>query len=134
MDTRRTVLALVFAASLFLLWESWMRASRPPGVEQTSAATSPSVGQAAQTPGPASATTAIPSASQALVPTAAPAKQAPNVAVRSPAASSERVVLQNGSLALEVDTLGARFVKATLLDQPSANYPGGKVLLFDQAA
>lgn len=134
MDTRRTVLALVFAASLFLLWESWMRTSRPPVVESPAVASSSS-GQTAQAPvAPTAAVTGVPSATQSLVPSAAPVKSAPSIVAQAPVPGSERIVLRNANLALEVDTLGARFVKATLLDQPSDNYPGGKVLLFDQAA
>ncbi len=132
MDTRRTVLALVFAASIFLLWESWMRASRPPSVETaTSSQQAGSAGQKSNTP---AGSQTVPTATQAIAPAAAPAKQAANIVGQAPVQGSERVVLQNTNLSLEVDTLGARLVKATLLDQPSTNYAGGKVLLFDQSA
>jgi YidC/Oxa1 family membrane protein insertase len=132
MDTRRTVLALVFAASIFLLWESWMRASRPPVVEP--AASSQQAVPAGQAAVATTGSQAVPTATQSIAPAAVPAKQAGNIVGQMPVASSERVVLQNPNLSLEVDTLGARLVKATLLDQPSTNYSGGKVLLFDQSA
>jgi YidC/Oxa1 family membrane protein insertase len=132
MDTRRTVLALVFAASIFLLWESWMRASRPPVVEP--AASSQQTVPAGQASVATTGSKAVPTATQSIAPAAAPAKQAGNIVGQMPVASSERVVLQNANFSLEVDTLGARLVKATLLDQPSTNYSGGKVLLFDQSA
>ena len=130
MDTRRTVLALVFAASVFLLWESWLRASRP-----EVAAGQPAVTAAPGVSSPAKSVDAVPKASQPLAaPVAAtPAASGTPAPQAAQAPSSERFTLTNKDLSLEVDTAGARLVKATLLDQPSDQHPGGKVLLFDAA-
>jgi len=128
MDARRTVLTLVFVVSLFLLWEAWMRqgASQAP-----TTANQPDLSQSANK---ASASAGgVPSPSVALDKLAPPsgAAAAGQALGDSASKTGERVVLRNTDLALEIDTQGARLVGAVLLNQPSSNYEGGRVRLFD---
>jgi YidC/Oxa1 family membrane protein insertase len=132
MDTRRTILLMVFMVSLFLLWDAWMRQGVPPqattvGSSTPTTATTGSTGTAGMTPGaaPPTGTSALP------VPTmSAPAAANAVTASPTPPVSGQKVVLQNKNLLLEVDPQGGRIVKAVLLTQESVNYPDGLVQLF----
>jgi YidC/Oxa1 family membrane protein insertase len=136
MDTRRAILWVVFSLSLLMLWDAYMRYSGQgsmfggavqPTATETSAASTP-VGQPAT----------VPSASQAIQSAAIPSATAPATAGASsalPAASpatSEKIVLKNQDIELEIDLLGARITRATLLNQASDAYQGNRVVLFDQ--
>jgi YidC/Oxa1 family membrane protein insertase len=141
MDTRRTILLMVFIGSVFLLWDAWTRqsmtqnASSPVGAVATgSDASAPAVGTGvgavATAPAPGAASASVPAAT---LPT--PSLTAPPPAAAAPvlpeAAKGQAIVLQNRDLYLEVSTLGGNLVTARLLDQQSDNYDDGVVRLFD---
>ena len=128
MDTRRTILLMVFMVSLFLLWDAWMRqGATPQGTTMgSSTPTTAATGTTGVTP---SASTPVSSALP--VPTmSAPAASSAVTSAPMPAVSAQKVVLQNKNLLLEVDPQGGRIVKAVLLTQESVNYPDGLVQLF----
>jgi YidC/Oxa1 family membrane protein insertase len=101
-DIRRTVLWVVFTASLFLLWDGWQRHNGHPSMF------SPAPRTAAQAPAPgASAATGVPA------PTAA-AGTAPVAAAAPAAAPSEKVTIRTDVLTVTVDTLGGDIVRAEL--------------------
>ncbi len=129
MDTRRTILLMVFMVSVFLLWDAWMRQGAS-GDSTTTGSGTPNVSSA--TP---SAAPAVAPGSQAVpVPTIATAPAVMPLATTTTemaATSSQRLVLQNKNLLLEIDTLGGRVVRAVLLTQESSNYPNGLVQLFN---
>jgi len=155
MDTRRTILLMVFMVSLFLLWDAWMRqgastdvSRQKPGsssglLESPSATGGGGAGVTGASGGAVSpgASPAVPSGVNALpVPTisAVTPPAAATIATgqgQGAAASAPRIVLQNKNLLLEVDPQGGRIVRAVLLTQESVNYPDGLVQLFsDQPA
>ena len=119
MDVRRTILMLVFVGSLFLLWDAWMRQTVPapkqPGAPNV-------VEPAPAQPG------ALPTPMKPVV-EALPA--AGGAATLAAPMAGETFVLKNRDLELVIDGQGARFVRATLRDQASDQYPDGFVRLFD---
>lgn len=141
MDTRRAILWVIFSVSLLMLWDAYMRHTG-----QGSMFGSPVSTEAPATPAPAGG--AISSSgnnpSQAAVPVATPAASTPSnaqtglpvsaVTGATGAASAERFVLKNSDIEIEVDSLGAKVVKATLLGQLSDAYDAGRVVLFEQTA
>ena len=129
MDLRRTVLIMIFALSVFMLWDAWLRWEANGG-RPASEVPAAQVG-AAPGAGPAAVTGAAelpqPSAQLAGVQAAPPAATAA-------ANAGEVLVLRNRDLLLSVQTAGAKIVKAVLLTQASDNYPDGLVVLLDEAA
>ncbi len=100
-DIRRTVLWVVFTASLFLLWDGWQRHNGHPSMF------SPAPRTAAQAPAPgASAATGVPAATAAAGAALTPAAPV--------AAPSEKVTIRTDVLTVTVDTLGGDIVRAEL--------------------
>jgi YidC/Oxa1 family membrane protein insertase len=139
MDTRRTILLMVFMVSVFLLWDAWMRqgstldAPSQAAASKSGQAESPNAGTTASGSGVPSAPTAVPVPTISASPPPAAstiATGASGAAGQESAAAAQRVVLQNKNLLLEVDPQGARIVRAVLLTQESSNYPDGLVQLF----
>jgi YidC/Oxa1 family membrane protein insertase len=102
MDTQRLILSLIFAGSLFMLWQAWEKEHAPKlpqfaGTADKSGATGnvPSL----NTPGAAPTTGAIPPGGPAAVPTAAaPVK-------------TERVTVTTDYLVAEIDSLGGTLTR-----------------------
>lgn len=145
MDTRRAILWVIFSISLLMLWDAYMRHTGrgsmfgPPAKQAESVAnvseTKANPG-AATTPAPA-ATPAPAPAPVAAVPAPAQAKgQTPGVSKPAEAAgaTSERITLRNKDIELEIDSLGARIIRAVLIREESEAYEGGRVVLFEKSA
>jgi YidC/Oxa1 family membrane protein insertase len=147
MDTRRAILWAIFSISLLMLWDAYMRYSGsgslfgPAEVSQPApepVASSGPVG--VESPGSQAtagrpADVSIPNPTQPLVVTPAapalPAAALSGVPSQSGAETSvERVVLTNEDIELEFDALGAKIIRAKLLDQVSDAYDDKLVTLF----
>ncbi len=142
MDTRRTVLWIVFSLSLFLLYENWLRFNGKPGIF------SPPPPAASQTQGapavagsaPQGSSNDIPAASTATasVPTTATTNTgatvvpgvAPNATVATP---GQRVSIRTDLFAADVDTLGAVLNRVELLAYRDSVDAKQNFVLFNQA-
>ena len=139
MDTRRSILLIVFMVSLFLLWDAWMRQSATTeSVVATGGVAQSAEGSSTLPPSAANDASRLPSndatipqpslkLEQALAPTDA------SIAPPTSASMGERITVKNRDLELVVDSAGGRIVKATLLNQQSNDYSGGFVRLFDDS-
>ena len=129
-DIRRTILWVIFAFSLVMLWDQWQvhNGNRPtffPGASQ------PAVTASA----PASA---VPPAASA-VPAATPGATAmpPGTATPAPAAEAmarERIEVTTDVLNLVFDTEGGSVIRSEFLKHPSAEHPDQPFVLFDSSA
>ena len=129
-DIRRTILWVIFAFSLVMLWDQWQvhNGNRPtffPGASQ------PAVTASA----PASA---VPPAASA-VPAATPGATAmpPGTATPAPAAEAmarERIEVTTDVLKLVFDTEGGSVIRSEFLKHPSAEHPDQPFVLFDSSA
>ena len=129
-DIRRTILWVIFAFSLVMLWDQWQvhNGNRPtffPGASQ------PAVTASA----PASA---VPPAASA-VPAATPGATAmpPGTAAPAPAAEAmarERIEVTTDVLKLVFDTEGGSVSRSEFLKHPSAEHPDQPFVLFDSSA
>ena len=129
-DIRRTILWVIFAFSLVMLWDQWQvhNGNRPtffPGASQ------PAVTASA----PASA---VPPAASA-VPAATPGATAmpPGTAAPAPAAAAmarERIEVTTDVLKLVFDTEGGSVIRSEFLKHPSAEHPDQPFVLFDSSA
>ena len=129
-DIRRTILWVIFAFSLVMLWDQWQvhNGNRPtffPGASQ------PAVTASA----PASA---VPPAASA-VPAATPGATAmpPGTAAPAPAAEAmarERIEVTTDVLKLVFDTEGGSVIRSEFLKHPSAEHPDQPFVLFDSSA
>lgn len=133
MQTQRTILWVIFATSLFFLWDAWMRHTGQPGFFSPNA-------PAVQAPGTASDTRAPGARSDASVPTAsaggttvpgtAAVPGAPGVPPTAATAAGRVLRLANDVLALEIDSLGGEVRRAELLRHRDAIDNTTNVLLF----
>ena len=129
-DIRRTILWVIFAFSLVMLWDQWQvhNGNRPtffPGASQ------PAVTASA----PASA---VPPAASA-VPAATPGATAmpPGTAAPAPAAEAmarERIEVTTDVLKLVFDTEGGSVIRSEFLKHPSAEHPDQPFVLFNSSA
>ena len=129
-DIRRTILWVIFAFSLVMLWDQWQvhngrKATFFPGASQ------PAVTASA----PASA---VPPAASA-VPAATPGAVAlpPGTAAPAPAAEAmarERIEVTTDVLNLVFDTEGGSVIRSEFLKHPSAEHPDQPFVLFDSSA
>ena len=142
MDTRRAILWVIFFMSLLMLWDSYMRHSGQ-GSLFGAPTTKTSSSETTATPAVVGATNntgaTVPMAGKAdgiSVPT--PGKTIkPTMAAPTASASiatGEKYILKNKDIEIEIDSQGARIVKAVLLNQISDAYEGKRVVLFDQAS
>jgi YidC/Oxa1 family membrane protein insertase len=140
MDTRRAILWVIFSLSLLMLWDAYMRHTGQGsmfGTGVTTPTTPPQSGAGSAAPTGAAGNPGVPATTGAIL-------SAPTAAVNgsissatpvsgTPAPSGDRVTLRNKDIELEIDTVGARIVRAKLLTQESDAYPDGRVTLFDQS-
>jgi YidC/Oxa1 family membrane protein insertase len=134
-DMRRTLLWVVFAMSLVLLWDAWLKHTGQPSMfgAPRPAATAPAAGAT-----PASA--ALPS--PAAVPQAAATPQSgssPAVPPAVPGAvaaatASEKVEISTDVVKATIDTVGGAIVRLELLKHRDANDPKQNVTLLDQSS
>ena len=130
MDTRRAILWMIFLLSLLFLWNNWQIHTGQPSMFGGTPA------RQVQDADPASGTAALPAA-DASVPAAAAvggeaATQAvPDTAAPSAAGNRERVVVSTDVLRLTFDPLGARIVKAELLQYGAVGDSSRPVVLMN---
>ena len=134
-DIRRTILWVVFASSLVLLWDSWQRHNGHPSLFNLAPRPAATSGAA---PGPAAATTTttssatLPAAAATATPGALPAVA---VAASAPAAAaSEKVTITTDLMSATLDTRGGDLVRLELLQHKDANDPQRHVMLFEHSA
>ena len=141
MDTRRSILLVVFMVSLFLLWDAWMRQSATGGptvsIDASStaqpAAGLPLSGDAVTAPPSLATDATIPQPSLRLEQATGLAPTDASIAASAAVSAGDRIVIKNRDLELVIDSSGGRIVKATLLSQQSNDYSGGFVRLFDDS-
>ena len=129
MDIRRTILLMIFAFSLLMLWNNWQLHQGGTSLfgETPTQQTSNEQGQ------PASAT----NGEQRSVPSAAPATgQTPAAPAAAPAIppASETVNITTDVLNLTFDLNGAQIIRAELLKFPSKDQPDEPAVLLQQDA
>lgn len=130
-DLRRTLLWSVFAVSLLMLWDGWLRHTGQPSLFAPAPASE--VAQAAS--GGASGASNLPRASGDLGAAAAPVPgaSAPNAA-EAVAVKGERIVLQTDVVKATIDTLGGNVVKLELLQHRNQDAPDQNMVILDHTA
>ncbi len=132
-DLRRTLLWSVFAVSLLMLWDGWLRHTGQPSLFAPAPAAS-EVAKAAS--GGASGANSLPQASASLGGAAAPVlvggASAPSAA--EAAAKGERIVLQTDVVKATIDTLGGNVVKLELLQHRNQDVTGQNMVILDHTA
>jgi YidC/Oxa1 family membrane protein insertase len=134
-DIRRTILWVVFAFSIVLLWDQWqVHNGRPatffPQSTQKATATAPQ-SPASTVPASVPPAAATPAAVSA-VPGAAPAAPATGAAPAPVATPRERITLTSDVLKLVFDSEGGALVRAELLKHADAANPKQGFALLDQ--
>ena len=129
-DLRRTLLWSVFAVSLLMLWDGWLRHTGQPSLFAPAPAAS-EVAQAAS--GSASAPTHLPQPSAQLTGGAAPAVAAAASAPEA-TAKGELITLQTDVVKATIDTLGGNVVKVELLQHRSQDLPEQNMVILDHTA
>jgi YidC/Oxa1 family membrane protein insertase len=123
MDSQRLILGLIFAGSLFMLWQAWEKehAPKPP--------------QAATASDKSGATAGVPSISPTgATPTASNAPAAPvNAASNTPAiAKTERVGITTDFLLAEIDSLGGTLTRLEFTKHRDVHDPDKGFVLLEQ--
>lgn len=113
MDHRRLILFLVFSLSLVMLWDGWLKYTRPPAAPATAAAAGETVGGAVPTP----------SVSAAPGAPAVPAAQA--------ASAAPRVKVVTDVLAAEISAEGGSIVRLALEKHKATDDHSRGFLLLD---
>ena len=123
MDTKRTILWVVFSFSLLMLWDSYNRyVGKPPifGPDTTQKA-APAAGAK---PEAAAADAHVPTATQAATPTGVPAEVAA-------ASKNERITITTDLIKAEIDTAGGEIRRLELLKHHESGHPDKNLVLFD---
>ncbi len=138
-DMRRTILWSVFAFSLLMMWDGWLRHTGQPSMFAPAPAASSA--QAGASPAPSSAgSNALPTpaatagAGAAAVPGAAAAAASGAMASANPVTSRESVVVSTDTIRATVDTLGGTIVKLELLKHQDHDHANRPVVVMDQSA
>jgi YidC/Oxa1 family membrane protein insertase len=112
MDTQRLILSLIFAGSLFMLWQAWEKEHAPRQVAAIPTASDKSgSGALPSGPGPSPA-------ASATAPAAAPS--GPSVAAT---AKAERVTIKTDDVIAEIDGLGGTLTRLELVKQRDTEDP-----------
>ncbi len=139
-DMRRTILWSVFAFSLLMLWDGWLRHTGQPSMfapapaasvaEAASGAANPASGatDAGSVPTPSGT-----GANNAGVPVAAATAASGAVPGAAPAIPRQQLVLTTDVLRATVDTQGGNLVKVELLKYTDQDHPERQVLVLDPA-
>jgi YidC/Oxa1 family membrane protein insertase len=141
MDTRRTILWIIFSVSLFMLYENWQRANgRPtmfgPNVSQPASSSPAAAGSA-----PHATTDDVPSAGSA--PNAVPAPGSVPPSANNPPASADvpsanvaakgqRIAVRTDLFAIDLSTQGATIDRVELLKYRDSADPNQNFVLLDQ--
>src|SRR5690606_29142179 len=124
MDTRRLILWIVFAMSLLILWDSWLRHTGQPsmfGIGST-----PTTEQSAATAQNADDATV-------RTPTATPVQAAANVPA-TPQASGETITVTTDLLNVQISSMGGEIVRAELLQHQGTDGVSDNIVLLDSNA
>src|SRR5690606_1427917 len=128
MDIRRSILWMIFFFSLLFLWNNWQMYTGQPSLFGGAPAQQAAAPQSDAPPTPDAADISVPSAQQA--PVAAAPSEVPTGSA-AVAASAEPVVVTTDVLRLTFDPVGARIVKAELLDFEAVGDANRPVVLLD---
>ncbi|HEX5354641.1 MAG TPA: membrane protein insertase YidC [Aquabacterium sp.] len=131
-DLRRTLLWSVFAVSLLMLWDGWLRHTGQPSLFEPAPAASVAVAS-----GASGADAAVPQASTQLasaggVPAAA-AQAASGASAVAPA-HSEQLTITTDVVKATIDTLGGSLVKVELLKHQDQDNHEHNMVVLDQTA
>ncbi len=130
-DLRRTLLWSVFAVSLLMLWDGWLRHTGQPSLFAPAPAASV-VAQAASGGEPGSAAS-LPQPSGQLPVTSAAGDGV--AAVPAPAlAKGERITLQTDVVNATIDTLGGNVVKVELRQHRNQDVPDQNMVILDHTS
>jgi YidC/Oxa1 family membrane protein insertase len=133
-DLRRTLLWSVFAVSLLMLWDGWLRHTGQASLFSPAPAVTASAAS-----GPADGASSVPSASTQLghaggagaVAAATPVAAGANGA---DAAQGEALTITTDVVKATIDTLGGSLVRVELIKEIDQDDPSQHVVLFDQTA
>ena len=130
-DIRRTILWVIFAFSLVMLWDQWQvynghKATFFPSASNVAARASAPASAAASATPPAASATAVPAATS----TSAPPSGAPAAA----ALPRERIEVQTDVLKLVFDTEGGAIVKSEFLNYDETGQTNQPFVLLDTSA
>lgn len=133
-DIRRTILWVIFAFSLVMLWDQWQvhNGKKPtffPGSATTAASGASAPASAAQAAG--SAPSAVPSAQASATGTTPPTGVPATAATATP---RERVEITTDVLKLTFDTEGGTLIKSEFLKFPEQDQQGAPFVLLDTSA
>jgi len=135
MDIRRTILWVIFAFSIYLLWNNWQIYNNPPAENQTTQAQQ----DASTEPQPAENGNGIPdtsipeTTSQATGDQAMPEEITPTEPVRSEP-SSEQFTIDTDLFKLTFDSTGAQLIRAELHQYTAPNDADHPMVLLDKNA
>lgn len=121
MDIKRTILWIVFAFSLLLLWDSWQRQDGKPSMFFPTT-TQPAAGAADPSTAP------VPQA------TAAPADTGAANTAGAPAARGETITITTDVVKADIDTVGGELKRLELLKYRDTVDPTRNLVLFDASA
>ncbi len=126
MDTRRLILWIVFALSLLILWDNWLRYTGQPSMFGI---------DAPQTQQQSAATTAQ-NADDATIPTptATPSQTPANVPAAPQASAGEKITITTDLLNVQISSMGGEIVRAELLQHQGTEGVSDNVVLFDSNA
>ena len=136
MDTRRTVLWIIFSVSLFMIWDNWQRFNGrasmfgPPVAVQPAAPGSAPHEASNEVPTASTASNSVPTVG--ATPAAASASAAPQLPDTTTAIKGERVAIQTDLLALDINTLGAAVDRVELTAYRDSGDPKQNFVLLDQ--
>jgi len=132
MDTRRTILWMIFSFSLLFLWNNWQVHNGNPSLFGGTPVQQESSGQATATNTAENSEAGVPAIT--ADPGAVPATtQASSTQAGSTQASTEPVVITTDVLRLTFDPVGARIVKAELLKYEAVDDANQPVVLLDNS-
>ncbi|WP_290904639.1 membrane protein insertase YidC [Aquabacterium sp.] len=134
-DLRRTLLWSVFAVSLLMLWDGWLRHTGQPSLFAPAPAASEVAQAASGGASGASGANSLPQASATLGGVAAPVAgaSAPNAA-EAATAKGERITLQTDVVKATIDTLGGNVVKLELLQHRNQDVTDQNMVILDHTA
>ena len=127
-DMRRTLLWMVFAISLMMLWDAWNKHNGHPTVFGMPAQT-PEVAASGAAPGASAVASSVPAASAGVTPTAPAA-----AASAAPTAPHELVTITTDVVKATIDTDGASLVRVELLKHQSQEDAGQHMVVLDKTA
>jgi len=128
-DLRRTLLWSVFAVSLLMLWDGWLRHTGQPSLFSPAAvATAPAADAASASGVPAAVGTASGTASAAPGVAPGTGASAPEVA------KGELITVNTDVVQATIDTLGASLVKVELLKHQDQDDHARHMVVLDRSA